>query len=270
MARRTLIQLLTTLVYNGNLSGFWQGKIYQGATKRACLPGLNCYSCPGALGACPIGSLQSSLAGTILRFPFYVLGLLLIFGLLCGRMICGWFCPFGFFQDLLHKIPSPKIAKNNFTKRLTALKYFIALLFVIVLPIGYYLTIGVGVPTFCKFICPAGTLEAGLPLTLANPALRSGLGGLFVWKVLLLALLVVTAVVIYRPFCRFICPLGAWYSLYNKLAKYGITVDEAKSIHCQACIKTCQMDCTVVGDRECINCGKCRQVCPTQAIHFKK
>lgn len=105
MAKRTLIQILTAFLYNGNLPGFLNGRIWQGPSKSICVPGLNCYSCPGALGACPLGALQSSLSGVLLRFPFYVLGLMLLFGLLFGRTVCGWLCPFGFIQELLYKIP---------------------------------------------------------------------------------------------------------------------------------------------------------------------
>ena len=85
-----------------------QGRIWQGPSKQVCVPGLNCYSCPGALGACPIGSLQSFMSGAVLRFPFYVLGLMILFGLILGRRICGWLCPFGLVQELLYKIPTPK------------------------------------------------------------------------------------------------------------------------------------------------------------------
>ena len=154
MAKRTLIQILTAFLYNGNLPGFLNGRIWQGPSKSICVPGLNCYSCPGALGACPLGALQSSLSGVLLRFPFYVLGLMLLFGLLLGRTVCGWLCPFGFIHELLYKIPSPKFAKNKATRTLTKLKYIIGLLFVIILPIVFFYVVGVGAPAFCKYICP--------------------------------------------------------------------------------------------------------------------
>ena len=270
MARRTLIQLLTSFLYNANLPGFKQGRIWQGSSKAFCVPGLNCYSCPGALGACPLGSLQSSLAGTIATLPFYIIGCLLIFALLLGRLVCGWFCPFGFIQELLYKLPTPKIKKNALTARLAKAKYIIAFLFVLILPIGMYLSTGVGAPYFCKLICPAGTLEAGLPLTLANSELRSGLGLLFGLKVIILMAIISLSIFIYRPFCRFICPLGAWYGLFNRLALFGMQIDESKCTNCQACIKICKMDCQKVGDAECINCGECAKICPQNIISFKK
>ena len=53
------IQALWAFITNSHVTGFVTGKIYTGKLKNACVPGLNCYSCPGAVGACPIGSLQA-------------------------------------------------------------------------------------------------------------------------------------------------------------------------------------------------------------------
>lgn len=266
MANRTIIQTLTAFIYNANLPGFFTGKIWTGSSKSICVPGLNCYSCPGALGACPIGSFQSSLSGVALKIPFYVLGTMILFGLLLGRVICGWLCPFGFLQELLYKIPTAKLQKNHFTFMLTKLKYFIGVLFVILLPLAFYIFTGVGSPTFCKYICPAGTFEAALPLLSTTPTLRNSIGFLFSWKALILIITIVTSIYIYRPFCRFLCPLGAFYGFFNKFSLFGIQVDELKCIGCDACIRKCKMDCYKVGDKECINCGECINVCPTTAI----
>lgn len=266
MVKRTVVQVLTAFLYNGNLPGFANGIIWRGSSKSICVPGLNCYSCPGALGACPLGALQSSLSGIVLRFPFYVLGTLILFGMLLGRTICGWLCPFGLVQDLLYKIPSPKFYKNAATQKLTKLKYIIGLVFVLILPLVFFSIIGVGVPAFCKYICPAGTLEAALPLAGTNPFLRQSLGMLFSWKLFLLLTTIIASIVIYRPFCRFICPLGAFYGLFNKLSYFGVSVDSARCTDCKACISKCKMDCQKVGDCECINCGQCISSCPSNAI----
>ena len=56
---RRLAQLYAALLYNAHLKGFVQGEIFTGNAKALCVPGLNCYSCPGALGSCPIGALQA-------------------------------------------------------------------------------------------------------------------------------------------------------------------------------------------------------------------
>lgn len=57
---RTWVQLAWTALTNGYVQGFTSGTIWKGPSKAYCVPGLNCYSCPGALGACPLGALQST------------------------------------------------------------------------------------------------------------------------------------------------------------------------------------------------------------------
>lgn len=259
---RRYTQLLAAVLYNCNLKGFASGKIYQGDVKGVCAPGINCYSCPGAVTACPLGSLQSALAKPVFRVPFYLLGTLLLLGVLLGRFICGFLCPFGLIQDLLHKLPGPKIRKSRVTRGLSLLKYGILLLFVIVIPLWKT------VPGFCKYICPAGTFEAGLPLVIKNPMLRQLTGKLFTWKVFLLCLIILLSVFCFRAFCRFLCPLGAWYSFFHPVALIGVRVDSARCTRCDACVKACPMDIKKVGDRECIHCGDCIVSCPTQAIRF--
>ena len=198
---RHRVQALWALLSNSYLAGFAQGKIYRGPLKKLCLPGLNCYSCPGALGSCPIGALQAVIGNWNFKFAFYVAGFLMFIGALFGRFACGWLCPFGLIQDLLHKIPLPvKIKSFRGDRILRKLKYVILLLFVILLPLCLTDVLGQGTPYFCKLICPAGTLEGGIILVLLNQSMRSAVGWLYAWKNVLLFLTILAAMVIYRPF----------------------------------------------------------------------
>ena len=262
--KRRYIQLIAAVLYNCNIKGFVSGSIYKGEIKGICVPGLNCYSCPGAIAACPLGSLQSGLLSSKYKVPYYMLGTLILFGLFLGRFICGFLCPFGLIQDLLYKIPSKKIKKNKVTRMLSYLKYLILLVFVIAIPLIKL------APGFCKYICPAGTFLGGIPLTYMNPELRKLTGYLFSWKVFVLLVILVICVFAYRSFCRFICPLGAIYSFFNPIAFFGIKVDMDKCIHCDACVRNCKMDVKKVCDRECIHCGECIKHCPADAISYSK
>ncbi len=257
---RRYTQLIAAVLYNCNIKGFFSGTIFKGAAKGICAPGLNCYSCPGAVLSCPLGSLQTGLVSAQYKIPFYILGTLLLFGLLLGRFICGFLCPFGFLQELLYKIPTPKIRKNKVTRFLSYFKYAILLIFVIIIPLWKF------VPGFCKYICPAGTLFGGIPLAIANEQLRSVLGHLFSWKVFVLCAALLLCVFCFRSFCRFACPLGAVYSLFNPIAFFGVCVDENKCTGCDKCVRDCRLDVKKVCDHECVQCGECAAGCPTGAI----
>ncbi len=267
---RHRFQALWALLTNSYLIGFVQGKIYKGKLKRLCVPGLNCYSCPGAVGSCPIGSLQAVIGNWNFKFAFYVAGFLVFVGALIGRFVCGWLCPFGLIQDLLHKIPFPKKIKTfRGDKLLRKLKYVILVVFVILLPLFLVDIIGQGAPYFCKLICPAGTLEGGLWLVLRNKSMRSAIGWLYAWKNILLAVTVFLSVLIYRPFCKYICPLGAVYSVFNPISVFRYQVDDNKCTHCGACAKVCKMQVDpskTPNHPECIRCGQCKKICPTGAI----
>jgi ferredoxin len=268
--KRRLIQLYAALLFNANIKGFINGKIYKGPLKNVCTPGLNCYSCPGASGACPLGALQNALSEANKSVPYYVLGILLLYGIIFGRMICGFLCPFGFIQDLLYKIKTPKLKKNKVTRVLSYFKYVILVFLVVIVPVMYAFR-NFPLPAFCKYICPAGTLEGamGLLSNKVNESQLARLGPLFTWKFALMVSIVVGAIFIYRIFCRFLCPLGAIYGLFNKFSVLGIKLDRPKCIDCGLCVSKCKMDIRHVADHECISCGDCVEVCPTNAIYFK-
>ncbi len=265
---RWKIQMGAAIASNPFLCNFFQGKIYRGRLKGLCVPGLNCYSCPAAAASCPIGSLQAVIASSKFQFAYYVTGILILIGVLLGRVVCGFLCPFGWFQELLHKIPTRKFSTKKF-HILTYLKYAVLLLFVIVLPMTVVNEVGMGDPFFCKYICPAGILEGGIPLSAADAGIRASLGWLFTWKSCILLGVIVLSVFFYRPFCKWLCPLGAFYGIFNRISVYRIQVDREKCTACGACSRVCKMDVDVTrspNSAECIRCGDCAASCPHRAI----
>ena len=267
---RGWIQAAATLLTNIHIPNLLKGKIYQGNVKTMCVPGLNCYSCPAATGACPIGAFQAVVGSSKFKFTYYITGFFILLGVLLGRFICGFLCPFGWFQDLLHKIPGKKLSTAKL-KPLRYLKYVILVVFVILLPAFVTNSLGMGDPFFCKYICPQGVLEGAIPLSLANSGIRAALGHLFTFKFTILALFIILSILFYRPFCKWICPLGAIYSLFNKVSFLKIQVDHEKCVGCQKCSRVCKMDVNVVdtpNHPECIRCGECMKACPTDAICY--
>ena len=260
---RHAFQSLWFLITNSYVEGFKTGKIYGGNLKKICVPGMNCYSCPGAKGSCPIGSLQAVIGNSNFKFSYYIVGFLFFIGALMGRFVCGWLCPFGLIQDLLYKIPF------KYDKHLTKIKYLILLIFVIVLPMFVVDILGQGSPYFCKLICPIGMLEGGIPLVLLNKSMRGAIGFLYYWKGTILILTILLSIMIYRPFCKYVCPLGAIYSFFNPISIFKYRLDKDKCISCGRCKKVCQMNVDPTKNcnhKECIRCARCKNACPVDAI----
>ena len=230
--KRKLSQIIATLLCNANIKGLFTGRLYTGPIKSICVPGLNCYSCPAALGGCPLGALQSTLTTLRSGINSFVVGSLVFFAAVFGRFTCGWLCPFGLIQELLYMIPTPKY-RTRF-KYLGWLKYVILVVLVIAVPIAVMLEKGIGYPAFCKYICPQGTL-GGLFLIRTDAAIRSTVGYVFILKILILLAVLMFSVVVFRPFCRLICPLGAIYGLFNSVALIRMDVDPVKCTHCSGC-----------------------------------
>jgi len=274
--------------------GFSQATIYQGPLKRICHPGLQCYSCPSSITACPLGALQNFLAGfkeTIasgnLNFGFFMIGFFGTLGMLFGRLICGFACPFGFLQDLLYALPTPKIKLPRWAEKIKFL-FLIILVFAFpiflsffeisfydekgvfhFLPIFGENKIGVTFPWYCKMICPAGTLEAGMPKAIGEPEIRGSLG--FWWRlkwtvmIFFLFLIVVSP----RAFCRIGCPIGAIYGIFNSFSLFQIYVDKKSCIKCGQCEALCPVDLRVEEisrNSACIRCLKCISACPKKLI----
>lgn len=286
MINRFWVQAISTFLTNSYLSGFLRGSIYKGPTKHFCVPTLNCYSCPGALFACPVGAAQAIISSgggldptafhSIMErlkvifsgTPFFVIGFLTIVGSLVGRATCGWLCPFGWFQEILHKIPSPKF---SLPRIMQYLKYVLLLVFVILLPIYWVDQYGYSEPYYCKLICPVGTLQGGFVLPVLQKTLRDQLGRLFIWKTVLFFGFAALMIFFRRPFCATGCPLGAFFAPFNKVCIWKLEFDVGRCINCGLCEKNCPAGVKPPNDidsLDCVRCAKCVQVCPKDALNY--
>ena len=187
------------------------------------------------------------------------------------RSFCSACCWDALYVAFCARLAGCRISTKKL-KPLTYIKYVVLLFAVVLLPVLVVNDVGMGDPFFCKYICPQGVLEGAIPLAIANAGIRSALGHLFTWKLAVLIAVVVLSVLFYRPFCKWICPLGAFYALMNKVSLLGIRVDACKCVSCGKCSKVCQMDVDVVrapDHAECIRCGKCIGACPVDAISYR-
>lgn len=254
---RRLFQIGTLVVSNSYIGSVFYNNIYQGWFKGICVPVMNCYGCPLAAVSCPIGTLQHFVI--IKAFPLLLIGFLGIVGLVVGRMTCGWLCPFGFFQEMLYKIK---------TKKFYPKKVFSYSKYAILIGLTLLVAFWVGEPWFCK-LCPVGTIEAGIPFVLWNPSgdmftqggsIISRVGLLFYAKLFILFALVAFAVFVHQPFCRYVCPLGAIWSLFNRFSLFQLKVNSGACAFFEDCHQGCPTDINVhhnANDGDCIRCLEC-------------
>ncbi|MBA7646827.1 hypothetical protein ES703_54593 [subsurface metagenome] len=277
------IQLLFFLILNSDVFALIRSislkraLISQSPLKNIFVPGLNCYSCPSAIGSCPIGSLQFWFNDTVQRINFsekidlagfYIIGFLTLTGGICGRLFCGWVCPFGFTQDILNKftrknLPIPKIIKS--------FRYISLFFFVIILPL-FIFDITMLSPWFCKLLCPEGTLKAGIPLLLIDENLRQAASVITIIKFFVLAVFLISFFISRRSFCKTLCPLGTIWGFFNRISLLRLKVDKHTCTNCMLCEKKCPMNIKVTEDinsSECIRCAECIKVCPSQSISFQ-
>jgi ferredoxin-type protein NapH len=266
---RRILQIFGTILPNSYLPVIWKKVIYQGQLKGICAPLFNCYACPLAVVHCPIGAIQHFMA--VSKIPYYIIGYLSLIGLAVGRMACGWICPFGFFQDLMAKIKIRK-RKFRFPSYLGYLRYVSLALLVIILPLITH-------EHWFSKLCPWGAIEAGIPwglwnpndpnflaLTPANSLIRDIIGGAYYLKIAILAGFLGLMLFFKRPFCFLACPLGAIFSLFNKISIIRLGVDTEACDKCNKCLRNCPAGLKVYEDPNnlscirCLECTKCDKV----------
>lgn len=282
MSARRWTQAISTLAANPWFVYLSTRTIYQGKAKGICFPGFNCYACPLALYSCPIGSLQHSFAlispkvgaaggrgvaaavkqqaTSSVAAMLYVVGFIGLVGILTGRLVCGWICPFGFLQDLLYKIPTPKIGLPRWMR---FGKYFALVVVAMMIP---YIT---GVHWYSR-LCPAGALEGTIPLKVLPPKSPLPATGWFFWlKIAILIIFLAWMIVTKRPFCRTACALGGAYALLAPVSAYRMSIDTGKCTKCGKCRKVCPVDINIyenAASPECIKCLACKKECPERAV----
>jgi len=247
--RRAWVQFWAALLTNNYVT--------KGITKGLPCPSLNCYACPTAAFACPIGSTQFFIGRH--KIPFYVLGVVSLIGIVIGRASCGWFCPFGWFQEWVHKLPVPKLRLSN---RFNWTRYVVLVVLVGIVP---YLT---GQPWFSK-LCPAGAVEAAIPTLLLYPEYQAQIGFIFWLKMGILVVFLGWMAVTLRPFCRWVCPLGALWSPFNAISFFRLEVDQARCTGCNQCQAACPVDIPVYetpNSDACIRCLACLRACQRGVI----
>lgn len=191
--------------------------------------------------------------------PWYPLGILLVMFSIFGRVFCGWACPFGLFQDIVHVFKGIDLP-DSLHKVLTKVKY---LVLVAVFAACYY----TGTPFFDR-VNPFATLTSAIP--------RMLLVGFTVdmWVIVRLTLfflLLISFLFVNRFWCRYLCPVGGLASIFNKVSPLHLHFDPSRCDKCKECLDVCPtrvniFDVARKRPAECILCGSCADACPNGAL----
>jgi len=190
-----------------------------------------------------------------------VLGLFSVMAIVGSKLICGWGCQLGALQDLIHRLSPFKRTKRW--------------------QVPFWLANGVRVVLFLLFL---DFLFGGLFGT-ENFVLyhHVNLFKLYRWELaplalILLPVLALLSLVVYRPFCQFVCPFGLFSWILEDLSLYRVRVDESLCTDCGKCVRACPteaMKARMRGGREiflpdCWACGACVDACPVGAVTFDR
>jgi polyferredoxin len=213
-----------------------------------CVPAFNCHSCPLAVFACPVGVLVNFASLRII--PIVAIGILGFAGVMVGRLWCGWVCPFGLMQDGLRRF---RVKKNRVAPRLGYAKYAVLVSLVFAVPFLW----PDSALTFCR-VCPAGTLESAIPWAImgASSIFRAS----FMVRVAILLGVLALMVAVSRSFCRWMCPLGAILSLFNRFSLFRMRMTKSDCNQCGRCVTKCPVGIdpvTEMNSPECVRCLEC-------------
>jgi len=140
-----------------------------------------------------------------------------------GNVFCGWVCPKGAVQEFLHREKTRITVPPKWDRVLKKIRYlFLAL--IVLYPLFYHQRIFNRIDPFKVVFNFSGT----------------------VWILMFMGVVLIASIFIYRPFCRYVCPLGAFLGLINKIGILNLKLAPADR-------------CT------CTN-GGCEKACPAQAI----
>lgn len=230
---------------------------------------------PSIHALCPFGALESlytllfmgSFIKKIYSGTVVLLILTISIAVLFRRSFCGLLCPFGALQEVFARL-GQKIFKKRFVlprkidRPLRYLKYI-----VLVLTVGMAWYLG------ALWMSPYDPYSAYAHLSAVSDTIKEEPAAIVGF--IILAITLIASLFYDRFFCKYLCPVGAFYGIIGKISPTRVERNDNLCIHCKACDKACPMDINVekavkVTNAECINCNECVLACPEKdALEIK-
>jgi len=227
---------------------------------------------PSVDAICPFGGLESlyslvtngEYVDRVLASSVVLLVLITGLTIISGRSFCGWICPLGTLQGIMHGIGRAVLRKrrpvtipNESKIRLT--RYIVFIVFTVGAWYGSKL-----------LIRPYDPWVAWMHMSEFEHAVEE-----FIIGIIILFVVLIISIGISRVFCRYMCPVAAFLSLVSFLSISRIYRDEDRCTKCSLCDKRCPVGLEVsntqnVSRQECISCGECISACPVpDTLNFK-
>ncbi len=194
-----------------------------------------------------------TLAAGIIGQSFIIIIALMGTALIAGAFFCGWLCPFGAVQEWsgrlgrLFRLPLIKIP-GKVEKWLRLSRYILLAL---------------------AFTGLAFTLFITSPYGSFTGVMLGNISRITTAAWILLGAVILSSLVIERPFCRYMCTEGARYGIISLARLFSIRRNEKTCISCGACDRKCPTQVKIsekkhIRNFQCINCFECISACPVK------
>lgn len=212
---------------------------------------------------CPFGAVESAFQWftkhtflpKIAISSFILMLFVLIVTFFFKRAFCGQFCPMGTLQEIFEKIGKWLFKKrfhikDTIDRPLRWGKYIILVVFIVL-----------------SWITGQLVIRPYDPWATFHHLTSADLFPDFIIGFILLIAVLVLSTLFSRVFCKYLCPLGGFLSLFSPLGVYRIVRNDKTCTHCKACDKACPVNIDVspaqeITDIECIMCNECLHACP--------
>ncbi len=168
-----------------------------------------------------------------------------------NKLFCGWTCPIGALQELIHQVPLPKKwkVKLPFWAANTVRAGFFVLFLFLVFMTGF---------SIYAYLNPFEFLHWRFDWLLLIP----------------FGITFVAALFVFRPFCYLICPLGLLTWIFEQISVLRVRLLKEKCNNCNICaVKSpCPAVPAILEEKkirpDCHACGDCLRYCPDDALQY--
>ncbi len=185
-----------------------------------------------------------------------LLWLVLLLTLFFGPVFCGWICPIGSIQEFIGKIGKklfPKKYNRFIPSKIDVWFRYIRYLVLILIVVLTAQQLRLVFQDYCPYFSIFNIWASGIAFS----------------SLILLGFILIGSLFVERPWCKYLCPLGALLGIFNLFRIIKLRRNTETCINCTKCNNVCPMNIPVstkkvIRDHQCISCLLCTDegACP--------